>query len=386
MARLLDDASSQYLTNANAIVSATPLTMACWFYSDDATVLQTLMSIGQSADNTNFFSLHADGSVAGDPVRISRNGSVVASTTTGYTVNTWHHACAVYADATTRASYIDGGSKGTDSTSWTPSGMNVTSIGRLERNSTTKRYMSGRVAWPAIWNVALTDAEVLMLARGFSPHMVRPEALVAFWPLHGNDSPEPDLFGGFALTLSGSPTKAESVRLFVPSGGRLYVPAGGASPQTLSPESIASAEAFGTPVVTPGEVSLAPESIASAEAFGSPVVTPGAVTLSPSSIETAEAFGTPTVSPGAVTVSPESIGSAEAFGTPVVTPGAVSLAPSSIASAEAFGTPVVTLGEVSTDFVYLTSGRAADVLESGRLEPSLVSGRRAETLTGERLT
>lgn len=65
--------------------------------------------------------------------------------------------------------------------------------------------------------------------------------------------------------------------------------------QTVAPTSIASAEAFGTPTIQPGEVVISPTAIATAEAFGTPTVTPGAVTISPTSIASAEAFGTPTV-------------------------------------------------------------------------------------------
>lgn len=35
----------------------------------------------------------------------------------------------------------------------------------------------------AIWDVALSDAEVALLSRGASPMLVRPEALVEYWPM-----------------------------------------------------------------------------------------------------------------------------------------------------------------------------------------------------------
>lgn len=108
---------------------------------------------------------------------------------------------------------------------------------------------------------------------------------------------------------------------------------------TLSPASITSTEAFATPVETPGRVTLSPASIASLEAFGLPASMAGAVILHPAPIGTAEAFGTPTSQPGAVHLSPASIPTAEAFGAPTETPGAVTLAPTSIPTAEAFGTP-----------------------------------------------
>jgi len=109
------------------------------------------------------------------------------------------------------------------------------------------------------------------------------------------------------------------------------------SAQQVTVPSIASAEAFGTPVVTPGLVAVAPSGIPTAEAFGLPQVN---LTIYPTAIASAEAFGSPTVVVGGL-VSPTGIPSAEAFGTPTVTPGAVTLLPAGIPSMEAFGTPSV---------------------------------------------
>lgn len=115
----------------------------------------------------------------------------------------------------------------------------------------------------------------------------------------------------------------------------------GPATQTLSPSEIASAQAFGTAVITPGAVTVSPSGVASAQAFGTPQLN---LTVSPTGIASAQAFGTPTVTPGTVTVSPGGIASAEAFGTPAV--GSIVM-PTGIVSGEAFGTPTVTPGTVT---------------------------------------
>jgi hypothetical protein len=121
----------------------------------------------------------------------------------------------------------------------------------------------------------------------------------------------------------------------------------GAQVQTLSPASIASTEAFGTPVETPGRVTITLTSITSAEAFGTPTSQPGRVTLSPASIVSLESFGTPFDLPGAVTLSPPGIGSDESFGTPTDSPGSITRSLSSILTSEAFGIPSVQAGSVT---------------------------------------
>jgi len=108
-------------------------------------------------------------------------------------------------------------------------------------------------------------------------------------------------------------------------------------PQTVSPSAIASAEAFGSPTLTPGGVTVAPTGIASAEAFGTLNLLFDQ-TVAPSAITSAEAFGTAQLN---LTLLLTAIASAEAFGTLTIIPGSVNIAPGGIASAEAFGTPRV---------------------------------------------
>ncbi len=125
--------------------------------------------------------------------------------------------------------------------------------------------------------------------------------------------------------------------------------------QLLQPNAIPSAEAFGTLTVVPGAVSVLPTAIgsleafgsaklnlkliltgiASAEAFGTPIVISG-LTIYPSAIPSAEAFGAPIIA-GPILVT--GIASGEQFGTPIVTPGGVIVAPTGISSEELFGLP-----------------------------------------------
>jgi len=229
MSRLFDDASSQYLTVASAPVTAVPLTMACWFRSDDATISQRLLELHNSGVSGDNFSLSAQGATAGDPVAFASTttagGGSVANTTTGYSANTWHHACGVTSAVNDRAVYIDGGSKGTNTGSKTPSGINSFNVGR--RGGTSPGvYFSGRVAEVGIWNVALSDVEVAALARGIAPPYIQPAALVGYWPVWGLHSPEIDLTpNNRTLTVTGATLADHApVGLFTRSIGGLFIP------------------------------------------------------------------------------------------------------------------------------------------------------------------
>lgn len=164
---LFDDGATEYLQLGSAPITAAPLTMTSWFNSDDDTIQQALMWIGDVDSTVNWFSLEIMGSVGGNPVRArARAGAITgdADTTSGYSANTWHHAAAVFISSTSRASFIDGGSKGTDVTDATPANSNDTAIGRLA-DSTPGRYFSGRTFDTRLYGGTKTNTEILQMAN-----------------------------------------------------------------------------------------------------------------------------------------------------------------------------------------------------------------------------
>lgn len=209
MARLLDDASSQYLETANALVSSTPCSYSVWFNTDqNYPPSQTILEIGESGttdvlgmwitSSNNLIAKHDDGL-----------GGNSARTTTGYTINTWHHAMAVFSSESDREVWLDDGGYDQETTTQNANtGMDTTSLG-VAHYSPDTGFFSGMLAEAGVWNVALTSSEVSVLAAGHSPLLVRPQSLVAYWPLIGRMSPEIDLVGGFDLTLTASPTTAD---------------------------------------------------------------------------------------------------------------------------------------------------------------------------------
>lgn len=234
MSRSFVPSSSQYLEHAAAVVAAAPLTMACWFRTPNVSDNQVLMSVGASG-TTHRFGLMTGGAIASDPIlaQVNAGSTTSATTTAGYSANVWHHACGVYDSATSRAAYLDGGAKGTNATSKVPSGLNRTAIGR-EVQATPANYVDGDIAEAAIWNVALTDGEVMTLSLGLSPLLVRPSGLVAYWPMAGRLSPEIDPVGRFDMTITGA-TQAEHCRIIYPSDPSINSPPSAAPTSTYRP-------------------------------------------------------------------------------------------------------------------------------------------------------
>ncbi|MHA2172821.1 MAG: LamG domain-containing protein, partial [Candidatus Kariarchaeaceae archaeon] len=182
MGRHFTRASSQYAeVDATPFVDE-PITMACWFRTSDLTNGQTLIWTGDKDVSNKYHWLYAAGDVVGDPIRIlSISGGPPASadTTAGYSSGVWNHACAVIAAGEDRRVFLNGGNKGTDTGRKNPGNPDRLAIGG-RRDSVPTAYMDGDIAEVAIWDVALTDAEVAILGKGFSPEFVQPGNLVSY--------------------------------------------------------------------------------------------------------------------------------------------------------------------------------------------------------------
>jgi hypothetical protein len=214
--------TGQYHVTTTTPVTGVPITIAAWFNSDNDADLQALATVCDSAGSLVHFGLVAQGGAAGDPIYAwaeSVSTAGIAESTTGYTAGVWHHGCAVFTSTTSRAAYIDGGSKGTNTTNTTPGSIDRIGLAVRADDSPTA-LLDGRLAEVGIWNVALTDAEVAVLAQGYAPPCVRRQSLVFYAPLVREVQ---DVRGGRTLTATGSPTVGNHCRIIYPHK-RIVVP------------------------------------------------------------------------------------------------------------------------------------------------------------------
>lgn len=202
--------SADYFEVGSAVATAAPLSMACWFNPDNTTAALALIAVGVSG-GSHRFQLAIVGSAAGDPVRASAidAGTGDANTSTGYSAGAWQHAAGVFASTTSRSAFLNGGGKVTDTTSVSPSGLNITDIG-VRWSGTRGLFFAGLIAEVGIWGAALTDEEVSALAKGVSPLKVRPQSLAFYAPLIRSVQ---DVRKGVAITTAVSPTVAAHPRI-----------------------------------------------------------------------------------------------------------------------------------------------------------------------------
>lgn len=219
--------SNQYLEIGSAPVTAAPLTLAAWAYFDTLGSGREVMCLNDASATVQTFRLvYSHGALA--MAAIAQDGSTgQANSSTTPSTGTWHHCCAVFSSTTSRTAYLDGGNSGSNATSISPSGIDRSNIAAF-RNGTDPvvLHLDGRVAEAAIWSAALSAAEVASLGDGFAPPLIRPDALVAYWPLIRDG--DKDRIGGFDLTAVNTPTVGSHPPIIYPAPQTVTVPAAAA--------------------------------------------------------------------------------------------------------------------------------------------------------------
>ncbi len=230
MARLFDDALSQFLSLGSAVVTAPPFTLSAWAEFDAIAANTGVIGVGDASSTRPYYLLMlGSGDECQFQARDDAGGFHFAQSSSDISVNTLHHMAAVVASSSSRSVYLDGGNKDTDSDdiTITAGSIDQTIIGKNSNNQ-GQWYMSGSIAEGAIWSAALTDAEIASLAARASPLLVRPQSLVSYWKLIRDE--DQDIVGGFDMTANGGPTIASHPPMIYPAQLYIGIPVGAAPP------------------------------------------------------------------------------------------------------------------------------------------------------------
>lgn len=217
MARLFDDAQSEFLQRNQPVLTGYPFVMACKFNTNDLAPAQTLISlVDKDVLNQSFYMFLNPG--LGPAVQVGCDtpaGGFYAFASSSYLLNTWHHACGLFVSATDRRAFFDGGSKGTNAQDATPANIDRTCIGVFGRSGPLHYYMSGMIAEVAIWDLSAypgaTDSDKAdYFEANILPHLAAGEppgdyttGLESYWPLRDDDL---DYEDGFDLTPYNTPS------------------------------------------------------------------------------------------------------------------------------------------------------------------------------------
>ncbi len=234
MARSFTVASSAFLEHSGAVVVDEPITVSCWFNSADVATNYILVSLSDTSGQDRHL-LTIRGADAGDFCRafsLNAGGNDFAVTGNAFMADTWHHLIAVWASDTSRSIMLDGdiGNKGTNATDLAIANIDNAVIGAQHfLGSPAATFFEGLIGECGIWDTGLTDAQGVALSKGYSPLLVRPQNLVAYWSLVRGLN---DIVGGFNFTNTNT-TIAPHPRIIYPSSQFINSVAAGAPPGTV---------------------------------------------------------------------------------------------------------------------------------------------------------
>lgn len=219
---LLFNGTTQYLQITGAApITAAPLSFSLWINNVAVAAQMYYMCISSTTNSD--FSLFA---ISGNTTTVQIETSDSTSTqdwssvsTISPATGTLYHFCGVTSGSSSRVFYLNGvaSTPGVDPSTPTAGSLNIMGIGCVFNDSSTPSlFVNTNIYFPAMWNVALSAADVKSLSLGISPRKIRPANLVRYARLTGHNSPEPDMMKSTGWTVVAAPVQATNVRQFFP--------------------------------------------------------------------------------------------------------------------------------------------------------------------------
>ena len=206
--------NSNYLNRA-ATVTAYPATVSVWYNIPDltGTLWESIWAASDAAASLDMWQGFIDSIAGADNGKLGL-WTVVAGAGSGIrttnlaVADTWCHACFILTNATSRRAVNRGdwAASAVDATSKTLSGIINETLGVRVNSGGAGDSWPGRLAECATYTSALTQYDVEALAAGGKPTKFG-SSLQSYRPILGDNSPEPDDFGSFPLSITGSLSK-----------------------------------------------------------------------------------------------------------------------------------------------------------------------------------
>lgn len=211
---------SIYLTTAttapasSAEIKTWPVSLSCWF-NVPAFGTPPAKNILIASDCTvsltnNWLMLYLSGNRPTMITGTSAAQLITASTVT-VTANTWYHAVMVTTSSTSRVIYVNGVATSdlVSSISYPIGQNNICVAANFNSSLIEQNYLAGTIAYPAIWNIGLTQADVTALynsGSGLDPRTIQPAKLLTLMRFNAINTYQDDVSLN-VWTVQGSPTQ-----------------------------------------------------------------------------------------------------------------------------------------------------------------------------------
>jgi len=174
MPRHYASASTQW-SRAAKTPPAFPFTFACWAFID-ANGLSTLMAFGNTGSGNEYHTLNYNSTSGNTAANSQTSVTARSSTIAGLSQNRWSAIAGIWAAANSRQVWLNGVFGTAETTSISPSGLNEYSLGN---QVTYSNYLNGHLAWPTVWDCALSACELWAFLSSKDPRQIRPQNIWA---------------------------------------------------------------------------------------------------------------------------------------------------------------------------------------------------------------
>ena len=202
--------------DANLTISNSPYTFHIWLNRDISSNHVAIMAL-RNNDGSIYSAILPLNAANGNYVRfqVSDPLAVFAVTTQAISTGSWTSLGARQTSSTSRKVYLNGTHTATNTENKNPTSLNKLLIGcGSDGNAggpTLANYTDGKIAEVAVWNVDLSDDEMISLSKGLRASKIRPQSLVFYAPLVRNLI---DAKGGLTITNNNSATVADHPRIY----------------------------------------------------------------------------------------------------------------------------------------------------------------------------
>jgi hypothetical protein len=202
MARSFNGANGDKAITSGSPVSAYGFSFAAWV-NTSGTTQKAVLQVANTANSQRV--VLALGAASQRVAQLVNDQGNTVTSAGQWTDNTWLHVAGkVTGTGVGQASVVLNGVETVGQFATARSGFNVIGVGARFGGGSWASFLTGSVAKPCLWNAGLTSDEFAQLAAGVHPELIRPEAIVWLPELWAVESPEPDHWGGYPLTLTGT--------------------------------------------------------------------------------------------------------------------------------------------------------------------------------------
>ena len=225
-------ASSEYYVPATFIDDTlTTYSVMGWCHFSDNGATQTIWAARETGVGSKGLLFRLSNSGISDRLIFScrdnaNNSATAAGTTSSFPYDQWNFGMCVRDGNNTTIILNDFADEGNGSNTLGTISTGYEAIGATAGgDGSYTSFADGAIAELAAWNVALTDPEISILAKGFSPLFVRPQNLISYRPFISLGSDQIDRVATNALTKAGTPTTfASHPRIIYPSSYLIHKP------------------------------------------------------------------------------------------------------------------------------------------------------------------